>query len=99
MNDYYKEYFYEVVNQLSLNEVKILAYLYNKEANSQISAIKTGEISEYLNVSRSTCGRLINKLIIASFIRQVNNSRNYSVYITAFGLACLDIKSDGEMRI
>ncbi|MGG4434582.1 helix-turn-helix domain-containing protein [Priestia megaterium] len=94
-----EEYFMEVVSQLSATEVRILSFLYNNDAVDALTPIKTANIREQLNLAKSSFNQTISRLILTSMIKSVNNSRNFSVYLTAYGCTALHLKTNGGMTL
>ncbi|WP_025912038.1 MarR family transcriptional regulator [Priestia flexa] len=98
MNEY-KKYFESIVEQLNANDVSVLSYLYKQNATDSIHSIKTLEITDHLQISRSGCSRIINRLIACNLVKMVGNARNLGIYLTPFGCTALDIRTNGEMTI
>ena len=94
-----EEYFMEVVSQLSATEVRVLSFLYNNDAVDALTPIKTANIREQLNLAKSSFNQTISRLILTSLVKSVNNSRNFSIYITPYGCAGLEIRTNGAMKL
>jgi len=94
-----EEYFTEVISQLSATEVRILSFLYNNDAVDTLTPIKTANIREQLSLAKSSFNQTISRLILTSLVKSVNNSRNFSIYLTPYGCSALHIITEGKMSL
>ncbi|TPF17955.1 hypothetical protein [Priestia megaterium] len=92
-------YFEEVVSNINKEDIAIMALLHSNGAVDPIYAIKTLNIREQTQMSKSSLNLILNRLKFASLINSINSTSKYSIYLTEFGKAALHIKTNGGMTL
>lgn len=94
-----EEYFEEIVHLLNPDELRILEVLHENEAHDTVKSLKSSFIMKHLEMSRGVYYNSLSKLIATNLIKSFNHSKNYSIFITPYGCAALDIKTEGRMSL
>lgn len=82
-------YFQEVTKSLTLNDMNVLAVLYDSEANASYKAMKNVELLEKTRLSEANYRKIIYRLAANKFVEIVNHQKFKTIYITTFGIEAI----------
>lgn len=78
-------YFYEIVNSLSIDDLRILGILNDNEAEIKFKAITKGNVFEESKLSAAKFRKSLYRLEIAKFIEIIKDQKEHSIIITQIG--------------
>lgn len=81
-----ESYFKDVVSSLTIDDMKILGVLYDKEADVGFKAIVNSEVVTASGLSEATYRRIVYRLVANKFIEIINVKKQNALYITQYGV-------------
>ncbi|AYE53899.1 hypothetical protein [Priestia megaterium] len=79
------DYFEEVMRKLTIEDVSILGWLFQNEANAVFKAIKKSSIADEFEYSTANFRKTLNKLEAIHFIGTVTGGKEHKLYLTEYG--------------
>jgi RIO-like serine/threonine protein kinase len=83
------DYFEQITNRLTLDDLEILTHLQDNEATATFKALKNQKLFELSKLSEAKYRKTISKLTSILFVETDTSEREHSLYITTYGLAAL----------
>lgn len=83
------DYFNDVVGSLTIDDMKVLGLLYDKEANAAYKAIVNSEVITHSELSEATYRRIVYRLAANKFVEIINVKKQSALYITQYGIAAV----------
>jgi hypothetical protein len=95
-----ERYFQDVVNELGIEELHLLGFLYDNEATVGFKALKKEVVMQQANLSEAVYRRIIGRLSIAKFIESVNQSKHSALFVSEYGVAAIQksLNLGGSLR-
>ncbi len=78
------DYFEEVMRKLTIEDVSILGWLFQNEANAVFKAIKKSSIADEFEYSTANFRKTLNKLEAIHFIGTVTGGKEHKLYLTEY---------------
>lgn len=89
-------YFENITKKMTIEEMNVLAFLYEKDANASFKAVKRQQIQETIQLSPTEFRKVIEKLTAVQFIDIVYGKKEHRVFLTVFGQEALEQSIDEE---
>lgn len=89
------DYFLTVVNSLKIDEVTILGFLQDQDADMEFKAIKRGYLFEISKLTEANFRKTLNRLEALQFVKISVGGKEHHVYISPFGKEALSISVEG----
>lgn len=82
-------YFDYISSKLTLDEMLILGYLNDKQANTAFKSVKRKQILEEIKLTMSRFRNALLKLDASGFIETVTGTKEHRIYVTEYGQMAL----------
>jgi len=79
------DYFEEVMRKLTIEDVGVLGWLFQNEANAVFKAVKKRSVAEGVNYSTSNFRKTLSKLEAIHFVGTVTGAKEHKLYLTEYG--------------
>jgi hypothetical protein len=83
------DYFQQIVNRLTLDDLQVLTHLQDNEATATFKALKNQKLFELSSLSEAKYRKTIAKLASILFVETDSSEREHSLYITQYGLSAI----------
>lgn len=93
------QYFYDVVDSLSMEEMSVLGILYDNQATVTFKSMNTTDVAGRCSLSDATYRKIMYRLSGNRFIELVKMKRQHSMYITHYGIEALRKSLNEELGI
>lgn len=84
------EYFDHIVKHLTIEEMSILAVLYDMDATAAFKAMKRTDILEQSKLSIARFRKTIGKLVSTCLVDVVTGAKEQKVFLTQYGIEALE---------
>ena len=85
-----QEYFQQITSKLTFDEMVVLGYLSDKQANVVFKSVKKKDILDDTQLTTSKLRTSLIRLEANNLIEIVSNSKEHRVYITEYGQLALN---------
>ncbi|MGE7305713.1 hypothetical protein AAXE64_27785 [Priestia megaterium] len=89
-------YFENITKKMTIEEMDVLAFLYEKDANASFKAVKRQQIQETTGMTPTEFRKVIEKLTATQFIDIVYGKKEHRVFLTVFGKEALEQSIEEE---
>lgn len=91
-------YFEEVVSQLHVEDLSILAQLQQNDADAKFKAIKNKHLMELTELSEFKYKKSLERLKALQFVDCVHDEQNKKIFITRYGIEALQKSLKGVIE-
>lgn len=85
-----REYFEQIVQQLSIEEIAVLGILLDQDATAAFKAIRRQEVMQSSDLSLAQFRKTMEKLTATYLINVVTGGKEHKVYLTSYGTKALE---------
>jgi predicted transcriptional regulator len=85
-----EQYFKDVVNSLTYEDISVLSTLYDNDAPSSIKSIKIKEVQEKSGHSEAIYRKIIYRLMASQFIKSTHLNRQQKIFLTEYGITAVN---------
>lgn len=82
-------YFEEIVDSLTINDIKVLGYLNDQDADMKFKSVKREVLRNEINLTLAEFRRVVCRLEITKLIDIVTDQKEHRIYITNLGKIAL----------
>jgi len=91
-----EQYFYHILSSLTINDMNLLAILYERESDVSFKAITKQELSLISNLTEYKFKKSIHRLEALNFIDVLVDGKQHAVFITRYGKIALEKNLEGD---
>jgi hypothetical protein len=92
-------YFDHIVNRLRLDDIGMLAKLFDEDATVPFKAMSKKTILEELKISEANLRKTIYRLEAVDFVQAVTGIKEHKIYITELGALAIQEQFKEELEV
>lgn len=93
------DYFQNIVNNLTLDDMNVLGILIDNEATATFKSMRKKDIFERSGLSEANYRKVIYRLDAINFIETVIGNKEHMLFITNFGIMAVEKSLEGVSNL